>query len=104
MRQWYYVNIIVIFFSLQGLYNYLLVGLPINLWKFKSWLYSFCGLCRCECFGHALTYRNIEGTGGQLGRCVCDCHPSTNTEGENVCASTLDNNYFDICQVLYLNE
>jgi len=38
---------------------------------------------RCECFGHALTYRNIEGTGGQLGRCVCDCHPSTNTEGEN---------------------
>ena len=71
------------------------VGHPINLWKFKTWCYTFCGLGRCECFGHAVTYRNVEGTGGQLGTCVCDCHPSTNTEGENVCASTLDNNYYD---------
>ncbi|XP_067031738.1 usherin-like isoform X1 [Acropora muricata] len=49
---------------------------------------------RCECFGHALTYRNVEGTGGQLGRCVCDCHPSTNTEGENCYR----------CQPLYNNK
>ena len=71
------------------------VGHPIKLWKFKTWCYTFCGLCRCECFGHAATYRNVEGSEGQLGTCVCDCHPSTNTEGENVCWSTLNNNYYD---------
>ena len=66
------------------------MGHPTISVNLKYCYYTLCGLCRCECFGHASTYRNVEGTGGQLGRCVCDCYPSTNTEGENVCGSALD--------------
>ena len=39
---------------------------------------------RCECFGHASSFQYVEGSGGQIGRCVCNCESSTNTEGENV--------------------
>ena len=80
--------VMVINFSSQGLYQWDILSIQ----EFKTWCYTFCGLFRCECYGHALTYHNVEGTGGQLGKCVCDCHPSANTDGENVCGSTLDNN------------
>ena len=51
-----------------------------------NWIYNNYFFCfkRCECFGHASTFFYIEGSGNQIGRCVCNCQPSTNTEGENV--------------------
>ena len=47
-------------------------------------LHSNIVFCRCECFGHASSFSYIEGNSTHIGRCICDCHPSTNTEGETV--------------------
>ena len=43
---------------------------------------------RCECFGHASSISYVEGNATHPGHCVCDCHSSTNTEGETVSVSS----------------
>lgn len=51
-------------------------------------------LLRCECFGHASSISYVEGNSTHPGHCVCDCHSSTNTEGETVSVFSLClNNY-----------
>ena len=48
-----------------------------------SYVVVFC-FVRCECFGHASSFDYIQGNATHVGRCVCSCHSSTNTEGETV--------------------
>ena len=40
---------------------------------------------RCECYGNARNARYILGNETNNGTCICECEPSTFTEGKKVC-------------------